>query len=494
MQTKRFTARLSFALLSSALIVMALAIASVGQQSKTKPHRFRYVDLGTLGGPTSSIDGGGGTANNRGMFIPNADLSIQNPNFNNFNPYLGQDAYVNHAALWSHGVLTDLGALPGGFNSFPVWIDAAGTISGFSENGDLDPIAGVPAIRAVLWKNGKMIDLGTLGGYESLALETNSHGQIIGMAANSEPDSFPDPGFCASFGTQTRAFAQNGGAMQDLGTLGGPDAFAFYNNEANQVIGVSYTSFTPGPAGLWCDGSVPPVHPFLWQRGHMRDLGTLGGDYAAPFILNQRGQVVGFSLLNGNSTAHPFLWPGPHGAMVDLGTLGGDNGQAGWINDSGVIVGEADLPGSQVHHATVWKDGRVFDLGTVDGDPCSSAFIVNSIGQVIGGSGPCGVGGHSWFWDGRGPIIDLARFLPPNSGIILQEPNFINDRGEIVGRAILPNGDEHAFAMIPCDQSDGNPDCREADPLAPATSIQPTSERSHQQPELPHTPRRPKRK
>jgi len=66
----------------------------------------------------------------------------------------------------------------------------------------------------------------------------------------------------------------------------------------------------------------------------MTDLGSLGGTFTGPFgpdrsegslAVNDRGQVIGISTLAGDQTYHPFLWD--NGTMRDLGTLGGDNGQ-----------------------------------------------------------------------------------------------------------------------------------------------------------------------
>jgi probable HAF family extracellular repeat protein len=39
--------------------------------------------------------------------------------------------------------------------------------------------------------------------------------------------------------------------------------------------------------------------------------------------INNQGQVIGISTLAGDQTYHPFLWD--RGTLKDLGTLGGNN-------------------------------------------------------------------------------------------------------------------------------------------------------------------------
>jgi uncharacterized membrane protein len=84
-----------------------------------------------------------------------------------------------------------LGALPGGASSAAFWINEKGWITGNSENGETDPlIPGLPEVRAVLWKHGKIQDLGTLGGSSSFSQAVNNRGQVTGLALNRIPDPF----------------------------------------------------------------------------------------------------------------------------------------------------------------------------------------------------------------------------------------------------------------------------------------------------------------
>jgi probable HAF family extracellular repeat protein len=296
-----------------------------------------------------------------------------------------------------------------------------------------------------------MIQLGTLGGQQSVANGLNDRGQVGGMGSNTIPDPFSF--FGVLFGsngsglTQDRAFVWEGGLMHDIGTLGGPDAAVFDMSNAG-AVGLSYTSSIPNPSG------IPTIDPFLWVNGRMIDLGTLGGTFGSPEWINNRGQVVGESNLAGDLVSHPFLWD--HGVLTDLGTLGGDNGFAFFINDAGTIVGRADLLGSTVHHGFLWKRGVMSDLGTIGSDPCSVSAHINEKEQIVGRSTDCHGGVlHVFLWE-NGEMVDLNSLVNPPSATRLLEPSYINQRGEITGNAMLPNGDVHAVVLIPngdCDRS-----------------------------------------
>jgi len=207
------------------------------------------------------------------------------------------EGFVFHAFRWRGGPVRDLGTLPGGVNSFAIWSNNAGTVAGLSENGRIDPLLGIPEGRGVLWKkSGQIVNLGTFGGHESLAGYINDRGQVVGVAANRKRDPFS----LFVWGTQTRAFLWQKGIMRDLGTLGGPDAVAAAVNNHGQVAGSSYTNSAPNAVT-----GIPTLDPFLWRHGTMADLGTLGGTYGLATAINNRGQVVGQSNMAGDQTAHP---------------------------------------------------------------------------------------------------------------------------------------------------------------------------------------------
>jgi probable HAF family extracellular repeat protein len=227
----KFASRTFIATALLALLAMPVRLAA--QQQKTSHSHYRFVDVGTLGGPQSSVFGAAQVLNNHGALSFGGDTADSDPNYPNFNPLLGQDQFIQHAIKWHNGVTTDLGTLPGGWSSFSGWITDNGLIAGGAEDGSIDPVTGWPALHAVLWQKGKINDLGTLpGGYESGATAVSSAGQVVGFASNT----ITDPYSFFGFGTQTRGFlwtAKDG--MNDIGDLGGPDTIAWYINDSGQM-------------------------------------------------------------------------------------------------------------------------------------------------------------------------------------------------------------------------------------------------------------------
>ena len=399
--------------------------------AQNHPH-YKLVDLGTLGGPSSygtppldmdQDQAGFRFLNQAGVVSSYADTAFPDPNAPDF--CFVSDCLLTHAFRWKNGVMTDLGALDNRVNSAALSINARGWSTGQSQ---LDPDFPVP--HAILWKDRSIIDLGTLeGGVGSLGIYLNDVGQVVGVGDNG----IPDPFSLLETGDQIRTFLWENGAMQEIGTLGGPDAApsAGCNNQRRgYIVGSSFISFTTNDST-----GIPTLDPFLWNNGEMSDLGNLGGTLSGAHCANTRGDVIGSSTLAGDLVSHAFLWR--NGVMTDLGTLGGDNSEAVWINERGDVAGSADLPGSNLHDAVVWKDGRMMDLGTVGIDPCSRGRGINARGQAVGGSSDCvSAFLHAFVWNGSGPMLDLNTLIAPGSGLQLTNAININDRGEILAKSI----------------------------------------------------------
>jgi probable HAF family extracellular repeat protein len=463
-----------------AVLVMPVRLASHGQKANFR--HYKLVDIGTFGGPMSLINLPFNTVpalNSHGITVGDSATSIPDP--------VSCGGNVFHAFEWQKGVVTDLSALPPANKncSNASSVNANGEIAGTSEIDELDPLAQPFIVKeghAVLWKNDKVEDLGTLGGNQSGATGINNRGQVVGGALNAIPDPVSMFYFLIgglSDGTQQRAFLWQKGVMQDLGTLGGPDAFAEFVNERGQVAGFSYTDSTlNSTTGI-------PVHPFLWENGRMADLGSLGGTLAglgsANMIngLNNRGEVIGLSTLPGDPGClssgclqDVFLWNGER--MIDLSTttVGGSPILAFAINDPGEIVGAAAFPNAPFD-AFLWRKGASIDLGHLN-DCASLAFGINSHDQVVGGTFSCVDSSHTraFLWE-NGTMIDLNALIPEDADLQVVEAVAINDRGEIAGNGVprgLPGSDiftvGHAFVLVPvC--ADGTEGCADA-PFDPA--------------------------
>ncbi len=103
--------------------------------------------------------------------------------------------------------------------------------------------------------------------------------------------------------------------------------------------------------------------------------------------------------------------------MIDLGTFGGtcgfvgsavDGGSGGAINGKGQIVGTSNLAGNKTHHAFLWNQGALADLGTLGGDN-SDAYWINDAGEIVGRADVPGSNQyhHGFLWR-NGTMIDLG--------------------------------------------------------------------------------------
>ncbi len=445
-----------------AAVLLALAAAGPAYASRAR-YPYTLVDPGTFGGPSSFLDLPGVPLTSTGTFIGTADTSTVDSDFPNCAPPGGcYDQFVQHAFTWKDGRLTDLGALPGENDSAIYDLNSHGVGTGTAENGRSDPLTGTPASVAAMFKDGHVIDLGTLpGGYESAGQFIDDSGQVTGFGSNGTPDQFASDFFGAgtTWNTQVRTIVWQDGTIRDIGTLGGSDALMNAANASGEIAGMSFTTSVINPAT-----GYPRLDPFLWQNGHMRDLGGLGGAQGFANWLNNNGEVVGQSDLAGDQTAHAFLWEAGH--MRDLGTLGGDFSAASYVSQSGNVAGWSTLPGDNSIDGVLWDDGKLVDLPPVGGAANAFGNSVNDTGQVVGNEDDSNFNEIIAALWSRGNGYDLNALVAPNQ-LQMTSADYIDDRGDIVGHGVMPDGSQRIFLLI------RNPTV----PLPPATASLARSQR-----------------
>jgi probable HAF family extracellular repeat protein len=238
--------------------------------------------------------------------------------------------------VWQNGVMTALPTL-GGNNGYAAGMNNRGQAVGWAEDTTYDPTCVAPQVlqfEAVIYgpERGRIQQLPPLrGDVDGAATAINDKGDVVGIS-----------GICdKAVGRFTAAHAvlwKNGKAI-DLGNLGGIawNTPAAINNQGT----IAGFSDLPGD-----NNGVPNFHAFVWSKDTgIRDLGTLPGDvYSLAFGINDRGQVVGQSYSANFATSRAFIWQG--GVMTDLNTLIPSNSPlsllyANDINDRGEITGGA---------------------------------------------------------------------------------------------------------------------------------------------------------
>ena len=150
--------------------------------------------------------------------------TIPDPYTSNFFNFFLTGATQVHAFRWTESQgMQDLGTL-GGNDSVASLINKRGQIAGWSfTNTTPNPVPddcslftqNIPTEDPFLWDDGKMIDLGTLGGTCGRPEGLNNRGQVVGFSDLAGDQS------CHPF------LWDKTGGMKDLGTLGGDSGQAF---------------------------------------------------------------------------------------------------------------------------------------------------------------------------------------------------------------------------------------------------------------------------
>jgi probable HAF family extracellular repeat protein len=337
-----------------------------------------------------------------------------------------------------HYTITDLGTL-GGTSSFGRGLNNKGLVVGISH-----PLV-KKSRHAFLWRKGVITDLGTLGGPNSGPSFSpfSERGEVGGGAETTAPDPNGED-FCF-FGTQLTCLpvVWHDGAISVLPTLGGNNGVANQVNNRGQTAGVAESTTLVSPCLPPLQGLAEPV---IWEGGQIQELPMFPGDQAGTALaINDKGQAVGFSATC--TIGHPLIWQ--NGTATNLGSLGGTFGVASAINNQGQVAGQSNLRGDTTAHAFLWQKGIMTDLGTLAGDFLSDGLGINSRTQVVGVSCDVDGNCRPFLWEG-GVMMSLNDLIPAGSPWFLFEADTINSRGEIVGGAFNTNTFEvHGFLATP---------------------------------------------
>ncbi|WP_449191556.1 autotransporter domain-containing protein [Thauera sp.] len=315
---------------------------------------------------------------------------------------------VGRAFLWTQADgLTDLGTL-GGSRSAARGVSADGVVVvGYADlsNG---------YNHAFLYtKRDGMVDLGTLGGEWSSAWDVSDDGSVVVGSSKVTANTTLENGTKILY-LDNHAFRWTSDAMVDLGTLGGRESGASgVSSDGSVIVGWAEISDRSGRAFRWVQGAGANGTTSFDTTGNsggaMIDLGTLGGNGSSATDVSADGTVVVGDALVSGGQVHAFRWiqgnhadgvtsfdttGGSGGAMHDLGTLGGGNSHAFGVSANGaIVVGQAER-GDGRWRAFRWEEATGMQTVedwlrangvTVAHDITLGANATNSDGSVVVG-------------------------------------------------------------------------------------------------------------
>jgi probable HAF family extracellular repeat protein len=369
-------------------VTSASLLAQGHGQTKAKL-QYQVSDLPGLGGTSN----GGNSINDQTWVAGYARLPDRN----------------RHAALWRNSLLTDLGTL-GGPNSSVTWNvkNTVGIIVGISQTADPEPLGEAWSSAAFystpnnigyinlgfVWEDGQgpMRGLPNFpGGNNGFATGANNLRQAVGWAENDVHDTTCVSPQVLQFRPAMWALGPPD-TIQELPLISGDTSGAATAiNDAGQIVGIS---------GI-CDQAVgrhTAKHAVLWENGAVTDIypDAPAPWWNTPTAINQRGDVVGFAgdpaFVEGD-ILHAFMWTREDGIRslkpLPRRTPPHVDSEAYAINEARQVVGvscDADLVDCR---AVIWDHGNTpTDLNDLKAPGYSavltSAKDINNNGEITG--------------------------------------------------------------------------------------------------------------
>ena len=292
----------------------------------------------------------------------------------------------------------------------------------------------------------------------------NDAGQVVGTPYRSSVASVYQNG---TFTALPAEFGYTVG-INNSGEIVGNSYLGTLDAQTGQVTNVrQFTTAPPavggpdpgGPFLINSNGAVAYVSgndAYLYQGGKTTDFAQFfPGSRIVPGPLNDAGQLVleviplsGSGQNETTGTPKAYVYQGGKvQAMPNNwnGVLGSGS------NAQGQFVGSTGAPNSSltgIVHAALYQNGQVTDLGTLGGDS-SSAYGINSRGQVVGESAVVNyIGTHAFLYQ-NGTMYDLNSMIPPIPGVTLEAAYRINNQGQIVAAGQGPDGSWDTLLLTP---------------------------------------------
>ncbi|MHB1462839.1 MAG: hypothetical protein ACYC1M_16235 [Armatimonadota bacterium] len=284
----------------------------------------------------------------------------------------------------------ELSVPKGAKSAIAVSVNVRGDVVGYSIAAKRSPY-GPNITRAVLWKDGKLIDLHP----------SSSAADSRAVAINDKGDVLVSSGYY-------NAYLWTNGKFRNLGTLPGyPKTLGYALNNKGQVAGVCFTSNGLQKPFIWTNGRMvllktPPKCSWaeivgisdqgvvigrteiyetrsywvLWKQQKMNILNM--PKVMCLFGMNNKSNATGFNEPN-RSNRIAVVWQDGNLKQLNIPKgLRGSQGKA--INDRGWIAGNA-ISG-RMEHALVWLSNEVVDLRIPGRN--TRAYDINNAGTVVG--------------------------------------------------------------------------------------------------------------
>ena len=326
---------------------VALSFTAIEANSAQAASLYSVTDLGSLSGSTNSY---ANSINNVGQVVFNAGLGSTNGS-----PLRG--------FLYSNGQLLEISPPPGDTDINVIDINNVGQVLANSANDN-----NFTGVTPLIYSDGTTQSLGF---EDSIAYAINDLGQVVGGTTGG--GIFPELAF-----PNGAAFLYERGTATILNTNLEENYIAYGLNNLSQVVGIF--------------GSLSRA--FLYDNGAITNLGTLPGDnYSSAEDINDLGQVVGNSGFSDFSNVTAFLYSSTTG-MTSLGRLFSTDSYsfALGINNLGQVVGWSGTNFSPTSgdgvRAFLYSDGVMQDLNSLvasDSDLIlTRAQAINDRGEIVG--------------------------------------------------------------------------------------------------------------